>query len=236
MMRRRRKRAYRRVAVVPVEGGFGIVLDGQPVATPAKARLVLPNRPLAEAVAAEWEAQGLVIDPLAMPLTRIAGSAIDLVGPGRAEVISRTAAYAATDLLCYRADGPPELAARQRVAWQPVLDWATLRYGAPLSVTAGVIAVAQPAAALEAFHRVVAGYDDMRLTAVAAATAACGSLLLALALAEGRIDAEAASALSQLDEAYQSELWGGDEEADRRRQALRADIIAAARFLALLTV
>ena len=233
-MQQRRKRVYRRVALVPLDGGFGIALDGKPVATPAKARLVLPSRALAEAVAAEWEAQGPEIDPLVMPLTRLAGSAIDLVGPNRAEVITRTAAYAATDLLCYRANGPPELTARQQAAWQPVLAWATLCYDAPLSVTAGVIAVEQPAAALEALHRVVAGYDDMRLTALAAATAACGSLLLALALAEGHIDAEVASALSQLDEAYQSELWGEDEEGARRRQALRADIIAAARFLALL--
>lgn len=230
----RRKRAYRGVAVVPLEGGFGIALDGKPVVTPAKARLVLPSRPLAEAVAAEWEAQGPEIDPLAMPLTRLAGSAIDLVGPSRAEVIARTAAYAATDLLCHRADGPAALVARQQAAWQPVLDWAALRYRAALEVTAGVIAVEQPAAALEALRRAVAAYDDMRLTAVAAATAACGSLLLGLALAEGHIDAEAASALSQLDEAYQSERWGEDAEAARRRQALRADIAAAARFLILL--
>lgn len=233
-MRHRRKRAYRRVTVAPLEGGFGIALDGKPVETPARARLVLPSRMLAEGVAAEWEAQGPEIDPLAMPLTRLAGSAIDLVGPGRAEVIARTAAYAATDLLCYRADGPPELAARQRAAWQPLLDWAAARYGASLKVTTGVIAVEQPAAALEALRQAVGACDDMRLTAVAAATAACGSLLLGLALAESRIDAEAASALSLLDEAYQSALWGEDEEAARRRQALRADIAAAARFLALL--
>lgn len=230
----RRKRAYRGVAVVPLEGGFGIALDGKPVATPAKARLVLPSRALAEAVAAEWEAQGPEIDPLAMPLTRLAGSAIDLVGPSRAEVIARTAGYAATDLLCHRADRPAALVARQQAAWQPVLDWAILRYQAKLEVTTGVIAVDQSPAALEALRRAVAAYDDMRLTAVAAATAACGSLLLGLALAEGRIDAEAASALSQLDEAYQSELWGEDEDAARRRQALRADIAAAARFLILL--
>lgn len=233
-MQQRRKRAYRGVAVVPLEGGFGIALDGKPVATPAKARLVLPSRALAEAVAAEWEAQGPEIDPLAMPLTRLAESAIDLVGPGRAELIARTAAYAATDLLCHRADGPAALVARQQAAWQPVLDWAALRYRAALKVTTGVITVEQLPAALEALRRAVAAYDDMQLTAVAAATAACGSLLLGLVLAEGRIDAEAASALSQLDEAYQSELWGEDEDAARRRQALRGDIAAAARFLILL--
>lgn len=233
-MQQRRKRVYRRVAVVPRDGGFGIDLDGKPVVTPAKARLVLPSRPLAEAVAAEWDAQGPEIDPLAMPLTRLAGSAIDLVGPSRAEVIARTAAYAATDLLCHRADGPAALVARQQAAWQPVLDWAAARYQAAVKVTTGVIAVEQPAAVLEALRRAVAAYNDMRLTAVAAATAACGSLLLGLALAEGRIDAEAASALSQLDEAYQSELWGEDEDAAQRRQALRADIAAAARFLILL--
>lgn len=234
MIHGRRKRLYRRVAVVPLDGGFGVALDGKPVTTPAKAPLVLPTRPLAEAVAAEWAAQGPEFDPLAMPLTRLAGSAIDLVRPGRAEVIASTAAYSSTDLLCYRADGPPELVARQQASWQPVLDWAALRYNAPLRVTAGVIAIDQPPAALEALHLAVAACDDMRLTAVAAATAACGSLVLALALAEGRIDAEAAAALCHLDEAYQSELWGEDEEAARRREAQRAEIATAARFLALL--
>lgn len=229
-----RKRVYKHVAVQALAEGYGVTLDGKPVRTPRHHVLVLPTRQLAEAVAAEWEAQGPELDPLAMPLMRLAGSAIDLVVPNRAEVIERTVAYGGTDLLCYRADAPAELAQRQSEAWQSVVDWATLRYDAPLKVTAGVMAIQQPIEALGALARAVESYDDMRLTALAAAAAACGSLLLALALAEGRIDADAAWALSQLDETFQIEQWGEDPEARKRRETLRNDIVAAGRFLELL--
>lgn len=228
-----RKRIYKRVAVRSEADGYGIILDGKPARTPRRQALTLPTRRLAEAVAAEWEAQGPELDPMAMPLTRLAGSAIDIVAFNRAEVVERTAAYGGTDLLCYRADRPAELARRQSEAWQPVVDWAIRRYDAPLEVTSGVIAVAQPARALDALVRAVESYDDMRLAAVSAATAACGSLLLALALAEGRIDPAAAWALSQLDETFQIEQWGEDSEARKSRESLRNDIEAAGRFLEL---
>lgn len=230
----RRKRAYGGAALIERSDAYGVALDGKPVMTPAKAPLLVPSRRLAEALVEEWASQGPELDPLAMPLTRLAGAAIDLVAPNRDELVARTADYAATDLLCYRAEGPPPLVERQQAGWQPVLDWAAQRYGAPLEVTAGVIAVAQPPEALEAFRRAVAALDDLRLTALAAAAAACGSLLLALALAEGRLDAEEAWRLSQLDETYQSELWGEDAEAAVRRRALKAEIAGAARLLALM--
>jgi chaperone required for assembly of F1-ATPase len=229
-----RKRVYKEVAVVSVEAGYGVTLDGKPVHTPARRPLVLPTREVAEAVAAEWQAQEAEINPLVMPLTRLAGSALDLVAPNRAEVVARTAAYGGTDLVCYRAEGPPELASRQQEGWQPLVDWAAHRFDAPLKVTVGVMAVEQPAEALAALSRAVEAYDDLRLTVLAAATAACGSLLLALALAEGRLDAETAFTLSQLDESFQIEQWGEDPEIAQRRANLRTDIAAAAHLLALL--
>jgi len=228
------RRTYQAVAVVEREGGYAIALDGEPAATPEGRPLVLPSRPLAEALAAEWQAQGQHLDPLAMPLTRLAGSAIDLVRAHRATVVERTVAYAETDLLCYRALGPEALAERQEAGWQPLVDWVARRFEAPLRVTAGIVAIEQPVRSLAILRRAVEASDDWRLTALAAATAACGSLILALALTEGEIDGEAAWALSELDASYQIGLWGEDPEAKRRREALRADIAAAARFLTLL--
>jgi len=230
----RARRTYQAVAVVECRGGYGIALDGKPITTPEGRPLVLPSRPLAQALAAEWQAQGQHVDPLAMPLTRLAGSAIDLVGPHRAAVVERTAAYAETDLLCYRALGPEALAEHQEAEWQPLVDWVAQHLEAPLRVTAGIVAIEQPALSLATLRRAVEASDDWHLTALAAATAACGSLILGLALAEGEIDAEATWALSELDESYQIELWGEDPEARRRREVQRADIAAAARFLALL--
>jgi chaperone required for assembly of F1-ATPase len=234
VIRGQRKRAYKDVAVVELEEGYGIALDGKTVRTPRRHPLRLPTRPLADTIAAEWRAQDEDVDPRTMPLTRLAGSAIDLVAPNRADVIERTAAYAATDLLCYRADGPQPLMERQDSAWQPLIDWAGSRFDAPLTITRGIMAVEQPDETLRALMLAVECLDNMRLTALAAATAACGSLVLALALAEREIDAGTAFELSQLDESYQIELWGEDPEAAARRVALKADIAAAARFFRLL--
>lgn len=228
------KRFYRRAEIVAAAEGYGVALDGRRVKTPAKRDLRVPNAALAAAISAEWNAQQGEVRPPAMPLTQLANTALDRVGPQRAAVVQQTAGYAGTDLVCYRAARPPELAARQEAAWQPLVDWAVLRYDAPLAVTAGVIPVIQPAASLRAFAAAVAGHDDFALAALYAVTAACGSLVIALALGEGRLDAEAAFAASQLDESFQIEAWGEDSEEAERRAALAADITAAARFLALM--
>ena len=228
------RRHYRGVGVFARDGLHGVALDGKPVATPGGQPLLLPQQALAEAVAAEWRAQGEQLEASTMPLTRLASSALDVVAPHRAAVVERTAAYAATDLLCYRAHGPAALAGRQEAGWQPLVDWVARHFGAPLRVTAGIVAIEQPAASLAVLRRAVEAADLWRLTALAAATAACGSLILGLALAEGEIDAAAATALSLLDESYQSERWGEVPPAAERRAALAAEIAAAARFLALL--
>ncbi len=225
-------RIYKRVAVAANDAGHGVMLDGRPARTPAKRPLVLPNTALAEAVAAEWEAQDREVRPETMPLTRLAAAAIDMAGR-RAQVADEVGAYAATDLVCHRSDHPADLMARQREAGQPLLDWVAARYGARLAVTTGVMPSAQPDAALDALRAAVAEFDNVALAALHALTAALGSLVIALALAEGRIDADEAWRASQIDERFQAERWGEDAEAAGRRARLRDDVSAAARFLAL---
>ena len=228
------KRVYRQATSAPADGGWGVALDGRPLRTPGKARLIVPGAALAAAIAAEWDQQQGEIRPATMPLFGLAATAIDRTAPQRAQVAAETAAYADTDLVCYRAAHPPALAARQQASWQPLLDWATARYDAALAVTSGVIPVRQSPAALKAFAGAVAALDDFRLTALHTLTAACGSLVIGLAVLEGRLDAGEAFAVSQLDESFQIEAWGEDAEAAARRQALAGDIAAAVRFIALL--
>jgi chaperone required for assembly of F1-ATPase len=228
------RRVYREATARQVEGGWGIALDGRPMRTPARHELIVPSAALAEAIAAEWDAQQDEIRPATMPLTRLAATAIDRTGAQRDLVVAETANYAGTDLVCYHADHPPALAARQQAEWQPLLDWAMLRYDAGLAVTHGILPQPQSPAALKAFAAAVAAQDDFRLTALHAMTGTCGSLVIALALMERRLDAGAAFAASQLDETFQIEAWGEDAEAAARRRALAEDIAAAERFVQLL--
>jgi chaperone required for assembly of F1-ATPase len=228
------KRFYRKAEHVQRGGGHGITLDGKPIKTPGKLDLIVPNEALAAAVAEEWNTQEGEVRTATMPLTRFATTAVDRVATLREAIIRQTANYAATDLVCYRAAHPPALAARQQEVWQPLIDWAVLRYDAPLLVTSGVIPKSQPAASLRAFAAAVAEQEDFALTALHVATCACGSLIIALALFEGQLDAQRAFDASQLDESFQIEAWGEDCEQGARRQALAADIEAAACFMSLL--
>lgn len=230
------KRFYKDAQATAVEaGGFAIHLDGKAVKTPLGRPLRLPNARLAEAVAAEWRAQGGTILPHTMPLTQLASTALDRTGPERASISEQLMGYAATDLLCYRADFPPELAERQARGWQPWLDWARDEVGARLVVTAGILAIDQPAEALAALAARIESLDDWRLAGVQSACPALGSLVLALALEAGRLSASDAFALSHLDETFQAEQWGEDTEAAARRTALEADVMAAERWLGLLS-
>ncbi len=228
------RRFYKKAGTLPAAGGQGVTLDDRLVQTPGKRDLIVPSAALAMAVAAEWDAQQEEIRPATMPLTRLAGATIDRVPAQRDAVVRQVADYAGTDLVCYRAAHPPALGAREQAVWQPLIDWAVERYAARLVVTTGVIPTKQPAASLKAFAAAVAAYDEFALTALHAATAACGSLIIALALLEGRVDAGEAFAAAQLDESFQIEAWGEDAEQAERRAALAADIKAAARFMALL--
>ncbi|MBI1182573.1 MAG: ATPase [Alphaproteobacteria bacterium] len=227
------KRFYKQVAVVPADDGFAVHLDGRPIRTPAKAPLLLPTPQLAERVAAEWDGQGEKVRPQDMPMTGLANAAIDLMASRRADVVGDVAAYAGTDLLCYRADSPVELRARQDEGWQPVLDWAADRLGLRFVVTEGIVPVAQEPGLVEAARLHLDTYDDFAMVGVNRLTHGTGSIVLALAVVEGLLTAEEAIALSLVDELWQEALWGVDEEAAERRAMLRQDLLDAAEFLRL---
>ena len=215
-------------------GGYGVLLDGKPVRTPAKALLALPTRALAEAVAGEWEAQPEHIDPAAMPLTRLANSVIDGVRGRAAEVRADIVTYAGSDLLCYRATEPEELVRRQAGLWDPVLAWGREALGARLEVAEGLMPMTQPEAAQRAVARALDDQDAFALAALHVMTTLTGSALLALAHAQGRLTAEQAWAAAHVDEDWQSGKWGEDAEAATRRQRRWSEMQAASRMLALL--
>ena len=224
------RRFYKDVAVV--DGA--ILLDGRPVKTPARAPLALPSSVLAEAVAAEWRAQGDEIDPRSMPLTGLSNAAIDRVAPDPAAFVRPLAAYAESDLLCYRADAPAELIARQADAWDPLLDWARARFDIHLMVTNGIVHAPQPAAAVARLSEALAARSAFALAAMSPLVTIGGSLVTALALAEGEIDADSAFDVTHLDELWQAERWGEDRLALEARAARRRDFTAAAELLSLL--
>jgi chaperone required for assembly of F1-ATPase len=230
----RPRRFYRAVSVDGAARAFRVLLDGKPVRTPAKRELALPARPLAEAVAAEWEAQGEHIDPGTMPLTRLVNTVLDGVAGREAEVRADIAKYAASDLLCYRAEGPPELVRRQMEAWDPVLAWARAALGANLVIARGIVPVAQPQAAMGAIGSALVRLDAFGLAAHHVMTTLTGSTLLALAHAGGRLTAEEAWAAAHIDEDWQIGQWGGDAQAKARRQRRWTDMEAASRLVALL--
>ncbi|WP_421997624.1 ATP12 family chaperone protein [Reyranella sp.] len=230
------KRFYKETATEAGEGGHRVLLDGRPMRTPAKAVLVVPTPALAEAIAAEWRAvpADAEINVSHLRLTRLATTGLDRVTGQRERVLEDTAKYAASDMLCYRAPEPPTLVERQRATWQPLLDWAAERYGAPLAVIEGMTFAEQPAAAVARLREAVAAHGDLALSALYNLTHITGSLVVALAVAEGRLSAAEAFAAAQLDELYQIERWGEDPIAAQRHEGIRRDIDAAARFLALL--
>lgn len=227
------KRFYKEVAAAAEPGGFAIRLDGRPVKTPARNPLLLPGAELAEAVAVEWAAQGETIDPRSMPLTGLANAAIDRVAPDPARFAGDIAVYGETDLLCYRADEPAELVARQAAAWDPLIDWAQRRYDIHFTIATGIIHKAQPAATVTRLAEATVARDAFALAGLSPLTTIGGSLVTALAVAEGAVDADAAFAATHLDELWQAEQWGEDALAADARAARRRDFIAAARFVAL---
>ncbi|HJS84863.1 MAG TPA: ATP12 family protein [Acetobacteraceae bacterium] len=231
------KRFWTEASIRPMrEGGrsrFAILLDGRPMHLPGGAVLRVGPEALARAIAAEWQAAGADGREVSFddtPLTRLAGTAQERIAPDPWPTIDAIARYAESDLLCYRADQPAKLVARQEAEWQPWLDWAVQEYGAPLRVTTGVAPIRQHRDSIAALREAVAAYDAYGLAALGIAVPALGSLVLGLALAEARLDPVRAYAVSALDELFQAELWGEDEEAAARRQAIAADVELAARF------
>ena len=227
------KRFWTRADVVARDGGFAVDLDGRTVKTPYKTPLILPTRGLAEAVAAEWQAQTDRVDPATMPATRAANSALDKVTPQRGAVAEMLASYGENDLLCYRAEGPAELVALQAESWDPWLAWSGQALDAPLRVTTGIMPIEQPQASLDRLRAEVETLGAWELTGFHDLVQLSGSLVLALAVARNKIDADAAWDLSRVDERFQISQWGEDEEAAEvaaiKGQAMRD----AARFLTL---
>jgi chaperone required for assembly of F1-ATPase len=231
------KRFWESASVALDGSGYFIQLDGRPMHLPGGAALRIEAESLAKAVAGEWQAagggKGGEMSFADTPLTRLAGTAQRRIAPDPAPTIDAIARYAESDLLCYRAETPPELVDRQERAWQPWLDWVALTYGAPLRVSCGIVHVKQHRGSVAALREAVAALDIAALAALGIAVPALGSLVLGLALAEGQLVAATAHALGALDELYQTEVWGEDAEAAARRAAIAADVALAGRFLQL---
>ena len=226
------KRFYKEVAVAPADGGFAVLLDDRPVKTPARNMLILPTENLAAAIAAEWRGQGDAIVATSMPLLRLANSVIDGVTAKRDEVLDAVMRFAENDLLCYRAHQPPELVARQSAGWDRWLDWARRRHGANMTIAEGFNHVDQTPDALMALRQAAAELDPFALGALHVIASITGSLVLALAVADGAASGAQIFALSRIDEAYQSEKWGEDAEAAKRATALAHELDKAVELMA----
>lgn len=231
---RRIKKFYSSVAVAGRDGRFVLLLDGREAKTPARGPLSAPTRALAEALAAEWEGAGETVDFDAMTLTRLASTAIDLASRDRAQWTEEVLKFLASDLVCYRADEPAALIERQSALWSPYVDWARDVLGAPLRVTAGVIAVEQRPALIAAARARLEAMDAWTLIGVKTAAEIAGSAVLALALEAGAFPPADVFKASRLDEHFQAERWGTDAEAAAREARLEAAFMAAARWLRLL--
>jgi chaperone required for assembly of F1-ATPase len=227
-----RKRFYKTAAVSRDGDLFAVTLDGKAVRTPARRALAAPTRGLAQAIADEWQAQTDVIDPAHMPLTRLANSIIDGVVDKPAEVRDEIVKYLGSDLLFYRADGPEGLIERQAAAWDPIVRWAADKLGARFIMVEGVVFATQPEEAIAAAAKAVPG-DAWRLGAAHSVMTLTGSALLALALAQGAIDADDAWKAAHVDEDWQMEQWGRDTLAMERRAHREAEMKAAATVLGL---
>lgn len=229
------QRFYTAAAVTEADEGHAVVLDRRTVKTPQRrVPLTLPTRPLAEAVAAEWDEQGDTVKPAEMPLTALAFTAHDVAAPQRDGLVEGLARYADTEMVCYRAPQPEALARREQELWQPLLDWLALTYDARLNTTTGILPIEQPAAAKQALTAAIAELDPMRLAAVSSSTRAAGSLVVALALLERRLDAAQAFEAAEVERSFQIEQWGEDAEAAELRRSVWADLEGADRFLRLL--
>jgi chaperone required for assembly of F1-ATPase len=229
------KRFYAEVTMGEGPDGFTILLDGKPVKTPAKNALALPTREAAELVVAEWAAQGEHINPATMPITKLANTAIDAVSNSLDEVVDEIVRFAGSDMLCYRADAPKELVARQAKHWDPLIDWIATAHQARFILVEGVMHQEQPAAAVAAYAAALDAHrDPFRISCINVVTTLTGSAILALAFANGAFDLDTVWTLAHVDEDWTSEHWGSDEEAEARREARYAEYAAAAALFAAL--
>ena len=225
------KRFWTEVTLEPRAGGFAISLDGRSALTPGKAPMIVPTSKLAEYVAAEWDAQGEMIDPSSMPFTRSANAAIDKIAPQRIEVADNLTAYGDSDLLCYRAEAPAGLVARQAAAWDPLLDWAAENLQVRLALRSGVVHRAQGTSELALLSQMVRALSNFELAAFLDLVSLSGSLIIGFAVAQhAKSDAELWTA-SRIDEIWQQEQWGEDAETIERDRRKRQAFLDAADFL-----
>ncbi len=227
------KRFYKQ-AEATGSGPFGVALDGRPLRTPGRQALDLPTGALADAIAAEWNAQGEAIVPRSMPLTGLANAAIERIANDTATFAAGLARFAETELLAYRADHPAPLMAHQQAGWDPLLAWARGRYDVDFRLVTGIIHQPQPPATLARIGAAYAAFDAFQLAALNPIVTICGSAVIGLAVAEGQIDAAQAWAIGHLDELWQAEQWGKDPLAEAGHAERQADLAAAVRLLRLL--
>ena len=228
-----RKRFYAQAGGAEADGGFAVTLDGKPIRTPSGRAITIPSQEIALAVAAEWEAQADSIAPLTMPMTRFANSVVEAVVDRVGLVADDVAKYFHTDLLFYRAGHPEALVAREASHWDPVLFWAADELGAHFILAEGIVHVRQPEQAVAA-ARAALPDDPWSVAALHVVTTLTGSALLALALRERVLGADQVWAAAHVDEDWNAEQWGQDEEAVDRRAARAVDFRAAARILEVL--
>lgn len=228
------KRFYKAAGCAPRDDGFAVVLDERELKTPGRAAVRVPNAALGQAVAAEWDAQVSHIDPSTMPRTRIVTTAIDRVALDRGPAIDEIVGYAGTDLVCYRADDPEELVALQEQAWDPLLDWFAEATGARLKSTRGIIHVQQDEGALGQVAALLGEIDPISLTALHTLVTISGSAVIGLAMLKGRLDADAGYAASRVDDIFQINKWGEDEEAAARAAFHKVEFDAAADVIRLM--
>ena len=227
------KRFWREVAVEPLEGAWRVTLDGRPIRTQGGKPQLVPRAALAEALAAEWRAQGDEVDPRGFPLRDLADYAIDRVAPGRDGIIADLLRYAETDTLCYRADPDEPLYRRQQELWEPLVEAFEARHGVRLERVSGIVHRAQPAATIARLGEILAAHDDFTLAALATLAPLAASLSVALEALEPAADAAALFAAANAEQDWQAELWGWDHEAERARAAKLAAFEKAAEFASL---
>lgn len=228
------KRFYDKADAVRTSDGWAVALDERTVKTPARKPLAMASRKLADAIAAEWAGQEETIDPAAMPLTGLANAAIDRVTPAHADFAAELAEYGETDLLCYRADSPAELIAKQCAAWDPLLEWAARRFDIAFETTTGIVHRPQPEATVAQLRAATEAYGPFHLAGLSPVVRIGGSLVAALALAENAFDEDTVWAATRVDEDWQADRWGEDQEAIEARDARRREFSAGMRFLRLL--
>ena len=229
------KRFYKEVGVKAVDNGWSVTLDNRPIRTPEKHVLAAPNRQLAQLIATEWASQGDYLEIADMHVTRLANVAFDRTPSAREDMAEEAVRYAQTDLVCHLADAPAELLERQEEAWAPLRDWAGEALGALLIPAKGIQAARQPDASLEAVRNYALGLDNWNLTGLNYGLGLLGSVVLSAALQAGRVDGDTAFAASRVDDEFQAEKWGRDDEADANAARRLVEVLALQAWFVALT-